>query len=130
MRSAGLVSRTIPGERFLFSLFNTVGETLPSMALARQAVTFARGRSRASVLEAADGVADRLVAMVQPFAHGVFEQHRAEGRPLVLATTTPHDLVKPFADRLGLDHFLAIQFHATPRGGATSRYGPSAGRPS
>ena len=47
MREAGLVSRTIPGERFLFSLFNTVGETLPSMALARQAVGFARGRSRA-----------------------------------------------------------------------------------
>ncbi|HZI44110.1 MAG TPA: HAD-IB family hydrolase, partial [Ilumatobacter sp.] len=58
MRSAGLVNRTIPGERFLFSLFNTVGETLPSMALARQAVGFARGRSRASVLAAADGAAD------------------------------------------------------------------------
>ena len=110
MRSAGLVSRTIPGERFLFSLFNTVGETLPSMALARQAVGFARGHSRASVLAAADGVADRLVAMVQPFAHGVFEQHRAEGRPLVLATTTPYDLVKPFADRLGLDDVIATRY--------------------
>ena len=29
MRTAGLVSRTLPGERFVFSLFNTVGETLP-----------------------------------------------------------------------------------------------------
>ena len=110
MRSAGLVSRTIPGERFLFSLFNTVGETLPSMALARQAVGFARGRSQTSVLAAADGAADRLVAMVQPFAHGVFEQHRAEGRPLVLATTTPYDLVKPFADRLGLDDVIATRY--------------------
>src|SRR5262245_10159056 len=77
MRSAGLVSRTIPGERFLFSLFNTVGETLPSMALARQAVGFARGHSRTSVLDAADTVADRLVGMVQPFAHSVFDMHRA-----------------------------------------------------
>ncbi len=110
MRSAGLVSRTLPGERFVFSLFNTVGETLPSMALARQAVSFARGRSRAAVLEAAEGVADRLVAMVQPFAHGVFEQHRAAGRPLVLATTTPYDLVKPFADRLGLDDVIATRY--------------------
>jgi putative phosphoserine phosphatase/1-acylglycerol-3-phosphate O-acyltransferase len=110
MRSAGLVSRTIPGERFVFSLFNTVGETLPSMALARQAVGFARGRSRTSVLAAADSAADRLVAMVQPFAHGVFEQHRAEGRPLVLATTTPYDLVKPFADRLGLDDVIATRY--------------------
>ena len=110
MRSAGLVNRTIPGERFLFSLFNTVGETLPSMALARQAVGFARGRSRASVLAAADGAADRLVAMVQPFAQSVFEQHRAEGRPLVLATTTPYDLVKPFADRLALDDVIATRY--------------------
>jgi putative phosphoserine phosphatase/1-acylglycerol-3-phosphate O-acyltransferase len=110
MRSAGLVSRTIPGERFLFSLFNTVGETLPSMALARQAVGFARGRSRASVLAAADGVADRLVAMVQPFAYTVFDEHRAAGRPLVLATTTPYDLVKPFADRLGLDDVIATRY--------------------
>jgi putative phosphoserine phosphatase/1-acylglycerol-3-phosphate O-acyltransferase len=110
MRAAGLVSRTIPGERFLFSLFNTVGETLPSMALARQAVGFARGRSRASVLAAADGAAERLLAMVQPFARTVFEQHRAEGRPLVLATTTPYDLVKPFADRLGLDDVIATRY--------------------
>jgi len=110
MRAAGLVSRTIPGEKFLYNLFNTVGETLPSMALARQAVGFAKGRSRASVLAAADSVADRLVTMVQPFAHGVFDMHRAAGRPVVLATTTPFDLVKPFADRLGLDDVIATRY--------------------
>jgi putative phosphoserine phosphatase/1-acylglycerol-3-phosphate O-acyltransferase len=110
MRAAGLVTRTIPGEKYLFNLFNTVGETLPSMALARQAVGFAKGRSRASVLEAADSVADRLVAMVQPFAHSVFAMHREAGRPVVLATTTPFDLVKPFADRLGLDDVIATRY--------------------
>ena len=110
MRAAGLVSRTIPGEKFLYNLFNTVGETLPSMALARQAVGFAKGRSQASVLAAADSVADRLVAMVQPFAHAVFDMHREAGRPVVLATTTPFDLVKPFADRLGLDDVIATRY--------------------
>jgi putative phosphoserine phosphatase/1-acylglycerol-3-phosphate O-acyltransferase len=110
MRTAGLVSRTLPGERFVFSLFNTVGETLPSMALARQAVGFAKGHSRSSVLAAAESVADRLVTMVQPFALTVFEMHRAAGRPLVLATTTPYDLVKPFADRLGLDDVIATRY--------------------
>ena len=110
MRAAGLVSRTIPGEKFLYNLFNTVGETLPSMALARQAVGFAKGRSRASVLAAADSVAERLVAMVQPFAHAVFAMHREAGRPVVLATTTPFDLVKPFADRLGLDDVIATRY--------------------
>jgi putative phosphoserine phosphatase/1-acylglycerol-3-phosphate O-acyltransferase len=110
MKAAGLVSRSIPGERFVYQLFNTVGETLPSMALARQAVNFAKGRSRAEVLEAADGVADRLVSMVQPFAEPVFEMHREAGRPLVLATTTPFDLVKPFADRLGFDGVVATRY--------------------
>lgn len=110
MRAAGLVSRSIPGEKFLYSLFNTVGETLPSMALARQAVGFAKGRSRTTVLAAAETVADRLVAMVQPFAQSVFDMHREAGRPVVLATTTPYDLVKPFADRLGLDDVIATRY--------------------
>ena len=30
--------------------------------------------------------------------------------PLVLATTTPYDLVKPFADRLGLDDVVATRY--------------------
>ena len=110
MRTAGLVSRTIPGEKFIYALFNTVGETLPSMALARQAVTFAKGHSRTAVLAAADAVADQLVALVQPFAESVFETHRAAGRPIVLATTSPYDLVKPFADRLGLDGVVATRY--------------------
>ena len=110
MRAAGLITRSIPGEKALYQLFNTVGETLPSMALARQAVTVARGRSRAAVQAAADEVADRLVAMVQPFAEAVFEMHREAGRPIVLATTTPFDLVAPFAERLGLDDVIATRY--------------------
>ena len=33
MKTAGLVNRSIPGEALLFRLFNSIGETLPSMAL-------------------------------------------------------------------------------------------------
>jgi len=110
MRTAGLVSRSVPGERFLYSIFNTIGETLPSMALARQAVSLAKGRSRAAVQEAAVSVAPQLVARVQPFAAALFAEHRAVGRPIVLATTTPYDLVKPFADLLGLDDVVATQY--------------------
>lgn len=110
MREAGLVSRSIPGEKLLYQVFNTVGETLPSMALARQAVALARGRSRQTVQRAAEGAADALAAMVQPLAAPLFEQHRAAGRPVVLATTTPYDLVKPLADRLGLDDVVATRY--------------------
>ena len=48
--------------------------------------------------------------MVQPFAGPIFAQHRAAGRPIVLATTTPYDLVKPLADRLGLDDVIATRY--------------------
>ncbi|MGK0275770.1 MAG: putative phosphoserine phosphatase/1-acylglycerol-3-phosphate O-acyltransferase [Ilumatobacter sp.] len=110
MRIAGLSSKPFPGEKFLFGLFNAIGETLPSMALARQAVTLAKGRSQRAVSGAAEQVADRLVSMVQPFADASFAAHRAAGRPIVLATTTPYDLVKPFADRLGLDDVVATRY--------------------
>ena len=110
MRTAGLVSRTIPGEKFLYSLFNTIGETLPSMALARQAVTLAKGRQQHVIQEAAAAVAAQLVERVQPFAARLFAEHRAAGRPIVLATTTPYDLVKPFADLLGLDDVVATRY--------------------
>lgn len=110
MRSAGLVSRSIPGERLLFRMFNAIGETLPSMALARQAVTLSKGRPRAAVQAAAESVAEQLASMLQPFADSVFARHREAGRPLVLATTTPYDLVKPFADLIGLDDVVATRW--------------------
>ncbi len=117
MRMAGLTgTKALPGERLLFGLFNTIGETLPAMVLARQAVTFAAGRSRAAVAEAAETVADELCSMVQPFAETAFAAHREAGRPIVLATTTPYDLVKPFADRLGLDDVVATRYGVSADG--------------
>ena len=117
MRMAGLTGATpVPGERLLFGLFNAIGETLPSMVLARQAVALAAGRSRSDVAAAAQTVADELCSMVQPFAETAFAAHREAGRPIVLATTTPYDLVKPFADRLGLDDVVATRYGVAPDG--------------
>ncbi len=110
MRTAGLVSRSIPGERLLYKVFDTVGETLPAMVAARQAATLAKGVSRSAVQQAAAGAADRLVALVQPFANQVFASHREAGRPIVLATTTPFDLIEPFARHLGLDDVIATRY--------------------
>ncbi len=110
MRTAGLLSRSIPGEKLLYRVFNAVGETLPSMALARQAASLAGGRPRAAVQAAAEAAADGLVDMVQPFAAQLFDEHRAAGRRVVLATTTPDDLVRPFAERLGLDDVVATRY--------------------
>lgn len=117
MREAGLSSaKPLPGERLMFSLFNAIGETLPSMALARQAVTLAKGRSQSAVVAAAESVAEELCSMVQPFAETAFAAHREAGRPVVLATTTPYDMVKPFADRLGLDDVVATRYSVATDG--------------
>ncbi len=110
MRDAGISSRAIPGEALLFRLFNTVGETLPSMALARQAVLLAKGKSRSAVQAAAATAAVRLVELVQPLAAALFDEHRAAGRVVVMATTTPYDMVRPLADLLGLDDVVATQY--------------------
>jgi putative phosphoserine phosphatase/1-acylglycerol-3-phosphate O-acyltransferase len=110
MREAGIMSRSMPGEGILYGLFNVIGETLPSMLIARQGATLSKGRPRASFQAAGEAAADGLAAMVQPFAGPLFEHHRAAGRPVVLATTTPYDLVKPLADRLGLDDVVATKY--------------------
>ena len=110
MRSAGLISRTIPGEKLVYGLFSRVGENLPSMMLARQAANMARGRSQAAVQAAAEAAADVLTGMIQPFAGPILEQHRTAGRKLVMATTTPRDLVKPLALRLGFDDVVATTY--------------------
>ena len=110
MRKAGMTSRSIPGEGILYGLFNLLGETLPSMAIARQGANLAKGRRQADFQAAGEAAADELAAMVQPFAGPIFDQHHAAGRPVVLATTTPYDLVRPLADRLALDDVVATRY--------------------
>jgi putative phosphoserine phosphatase/1-acylglycerol-3-phosphate O-acyltransferase len=110
MRTAGLVSRSIPGERMVYGLFSRMGENLPTMMVAKQAATLAKGRSRADVQAAAEAAADVLAGMIQPYAGPVLEQHRAAGRRLVMATTTPLDLVRPLAERLGFDDVVATTY--------------------
>ena len=110
MRSAGLITRALPGERMVYGLFSRVGENLPSMMLARQGATMARGRSRDAVQAAAEAAADVLSGMIQPFAGPIIEQHKAAGRKLVMATTTPVDLVRPLAKRLGFDDVVATTY--------------------
>jgi len=110
LRDTGFATRSVPGERLLYGMFNLIGETLPSMALARQAATFAKGRLRESMRQAGEASAGPLAALVQPFAVPLLAQHRDAGRKLVMATTTPYDLVKPLADRLGFDDVLATRY--------------------
>ncbi len=103
-------ARSVPGQGLLYRLFDVVGETLPSMALARGAALIAKGWNGAEVREAAKHIAERLDTLVAPYATALIEEHRAAGRPLVLATTTPYDLVSAFAERLGFDDVVATRY--------------------
>jgi putative phosphoserine phosphatase/1-acylglycerol-3-phosphate O-acyltransferase len=84
--------------------------------LARQAVLLARGKSREAVQQAATVAAERLEELLQPLAAPLFDEHRAAGRMVVMATTTPYDMVKPLADRLGLDDVVATHYRVAADG--------------
>jgi putative phosphoserine phosphatase/1-acylglycerol-3-phosphate O-acyltransferase len=56
------------------------------------------------------GAAKVLCGNVAPYARQLMDEHRAAGRPVVLATTSPFDMVKPFADELGLDGVVATTY--------------------
>ncbi|MEO6790033.1 MAG: HAD-IB family hydrolase [Ornithinibacter sp.] len=116
MYDLGVVTRKLPGERFLYGMFDLIGETLPSIFLARQATLVARGRDSGTFEAAAEAAAEAITAVVHPFALTLIEQHKKAGRPVVLATTTPFHLIKPLADRLGFDHVIATRYALTDEG--------------
>jgi putative phosphoserine phosphatase/1-acylglycerol-3-phosphate O-acyltransferase len=121
MRQTGVVSARMPGESLLFGYFNLLGESLGSIALARQAVLVARGRPADAFDEAALLAADVLEPMVGPFAKMLITEHQEAGRPVVLATTTPEHLVRPLAERLGIDAVIATRYEVGDDGRFTGR---------
>jgi putative phosphoserine phosphatase/1-acylglycerol-3-phosphate O-acyltransferase len=111
LRHVGLLPERRSGvEALLFRVFDVIGETWPSMFLTRQGARMARGWSVDLVRRAAASAAEPLAAAVLPYAHHLFDAHRAAGRPLVMATTTPIDLVRPLADALGFDDVIATTY--------------------
>jgi putative phosphoserine phosphatase / 1-acylglycerol-3-phosphate O-acyltransferase len=106
----GVKTPHIPGQEFLFKLFDLLGESYIVMQLARQSASRAKGLDRAMVQAAAEVAADTLLERVQPYVPAVLEAHRRDGELLVLATTSPFDLVSPFARRLGFDAVVATRY--------------------
>ncbi len=110
MLDLGLITRTLPGESLLYRVFETFGETLPSIGLARQATLVAKGRAADAFDAAADAAAALIDEMVHPFARTLIQEHKAAGRAVVLATTSPDHLVRPLAERLGFDDVIATTY--------------------
>ncbi len=101
---------SIPGERLIYGLYDLRGESLPFMGLARAAARFVKGWPVETMKRAGQMAAAELADLVQPYAPAVLAEHRRAGRILVLATTTPVDLIEPFARLFGFDHILATRY--------------------
>jgi len=111
LKAAGVVpDRSIPGEGLVYRVFDVIGETLPSMLLTRQAARVASGWQRSAVQEAGRQAARGLHDKVTSAAKALIEQHHLAGRKVVMATTSPYDLVKPLADELGMDDVIATRY--------------------
>ncbi|MHB8593752.1 MAG: HAD family hydrolase, partial [Acidimicrobiales bacterium] len=112
MHAEGLFEgrRSLPGERLFYAAYDLLGESIGFMAMVRAAPNFVRGWVVDTVCRAGAMAAPELAALVQPYAPAVLAEHRAAGRRLVLATTTPVDLVRPFAELMGFDAVVATRY--------------------
>lgn len=106
----GITNRELPGQNVLYWIYEKFGENRASMVLAKQGARFTEGWHQATVQEAGRMAAERLESVLQPFAAAELSKHRKEERLLVLATTTPYDLIAPFAESLGFDAVLATRY--------------------
>jgi putative phosphoserine phosphatase/1-acylglycerol-3-phosphate O-acyltransferase len=102
--------RSLPGQGLALRFYELAGESLPSMALARLAATAFKGKPVDAAHQAAQLAADGLEREIGPWLHALLAGHRDAGRALVLATTSPADLVRPLAQRLGFDHVVATRY--------------------
>lgn len=111
LQEVGLLpERRIPGEGLLFRAFELFGETRLAMLGTRNAARFTAGWPREAAQRAGEIAAELLLPRVQPFARPLIEEHKAAGRLVALATTTPLDVVTPFATALGIDHVVATRY--------------------
>lgn len=111
LRHVGLLGTNTGGlESVAFGIFNLIGETWPTMLLSRQGARAARGWSLELVRAAAERAAEPLSEAILPYASRVIDEHRSAGRTLVMATTTPYDLIAPLAEALGFDDVVATRY--------------------
>ncbi len=123
MFEMGLLSRPgFSGQGLMTRFYELAGESLPSMALARVAASALRGKAVAEVIGAAERGAQMLGVQIAGFARPLIEVHRRAGRPVVLATTNPVDLVVPLAERLGFDDVVATRYITSEDDYGTLRY--------
>lgn len=111
----------VPGLSVLNSLFGLVGETRMSMRLAKASSRAAKDWPTKVVKKAAEAAVPELLELVEPFVEIEFQRHRDAGRQIVMATSSPMQLVKPLARALGVDDVLATTWATTKQPGQSHR---------
>lgn len=106
----GLRTGKLPGESVLYRVYELFGENPIGIALARLAARGVRGWSVDRMRAAGRRAADLLEGEVGRYVPSLLAEHKAAGNTLVLATTTPEDLVAPLAERLGFDEVIATRY--------------------
>ena len=102
--------RSLPGDRLLYAINNRLGENLVSMGLVRAAARVAKGWRQDQVQAAGKRAVPELIEMVAPFAPQHLAAFRDDGHLLVLSTTTPSDMIRPFAEAMGFDAVIATTY--------------------
>ena len=102
--------RSLPGDKLLYAVNDRLGENLLSMSLVRAAARVARGWRQDQVQAAGRRAVAALSELVAPFAPQRLATFRAEGHRLVLSTTTPVDMIAPFAEAIGFDDLIATAY--------------------
>ena len=111
LAAAGLGgSGDLPLGDVLMRFYERFGENWLMMQPARLASRSAAGWPVAEVRRAMELAAHDLAELVWPAARRLIEEHRAAGRLLVLASTSPHVFVEPFAELLGFDDVIASRW--------------------
>ncbi len=100
----------VPFADTLASIYERFGENWLMMQPAKLASRAAAGWNVAEVETACKAASEELVAMLQPFATQLFEEHRAAGAKLVLATTSPEPFVRPLAEALDFDDVVCTRW--------------------
>lgn len=102
----------IPFADTLAEIYERFGENWLMMQPAKYAGRSAAGWDVATVEEACRKAAQEVAANLQPFARSVIDEHRAAGRKLVLATTSPEPFVRPIMEALDFDDVVCTKWRS------------------
>ena len=102
----------IPFADTLAEIYERFGENWLMMQPAKYAGRSAAGWDVSVVADACEKAAKEVAASLQPFAASVINEHRAAGRTLVLATTSPEPFVRPIMEALDFDDVVCTKWRS------------------